>query len=113
MSNEFGQKLKELREKKFPGQGIRAVGENISARDSFGTYFFTQLSKFESGALSPSPDLLVKILLAYKASKEETDNLLSLLLTQLLLSQTELDIFRKHVVHKAVHQLHRKVKKKK
>lgn len=71
MQNTFSQKLKELREKKFPGRSLRLVGEFFEHLD-FGSYFYTQLSKMENGTLLPSPSLLMKILTeGYGASEEE------------------------------------------
>jgi hypothetical protein len=114
MTSEFGQKLKELRERKFPGQSLRRVGEFLASRD-FGKFFFTQLNKMESGTLFPSPNLFLSILDAYSADDQERREILTAYsFTMAHKKMKEFDqISKKPIMSDAVNQLYRKVKKKK
>ena len=114
MNNEFASKLKELREKKFPGQSLRRVGEILASLAGLGDYFYTQLHKMEAGSLIPSPNLLLKIMQAYDTNDQERKEILIAYSTAV--ASKELDKVDEATNEKnrdeAVHQLYRKVKKK-
>lgn len=106
METKFGDKLKELREKHFPGESLRNVGKRFETE--FGEYFYTQLSKMETGVLLPSADFLSRIAKSYQLLPEEVAALVEAYTTQKIQS---LNIVVKH--HElAVGKLFRKVKKK-
>ncbi len=115
MNNDFGPKLKELREKKFPGRSLRRVGEVFTSSGEFGDYFYTQLSKMEAGLLSPSPNVLLKIMDVYSANAEERKEILVAYSSSVAwkkmgdVDQATNRSFRNEVVH----QLYRRVKKRK
>jgi hypothetical protein len=114
MSNIFGDKLKKLREKHFPGESIRRLGKQLE-KNGFGEYFYTQLSKMETGAVLPSEDFIKKIQKAYSLSTEETIELLTSLMFQKLQHK---DFLPEHVempkgAMQTVGRLFRKTKKKK
>jgi hypothetical protein len=115
MNNEFGQMLKELREKKFPGQSLRRVGERLTSLGDFGDYFFTQLNKMEAGSLIPSPNLVLRLMEAYGANeREKKDIFIAYSLSVAHKKMQGIDqISNKSTMNEAVHQLYRKVKKKK
>ena len=115
MNNEFGSKLKELREKHYPGKSLRRVGEILSALGGFGDYFFTQLHKIESGLLLPSPNLLLRILDVYDADEQERKEIFTTYSTFAAYKKmAQVDEIAKESLHEeAAHQLYRKVKKKK
>ncbi len=71
MQNEFGEKIAELRKKKFPGISLRKVGESLADECDFPKFFYTQLNKFEVGIILPSSELLAKLLNAYNANQSE------------------------------------------
>lgn len=71
MQNIFGDNIKELRKKKFPGQSLRKVGETLTKEHGFKEYFYTQLNKIEIGVVLPSSELLGKLFTAYGATNEE------------------------------------------
>lgn len=81
MSNIFGEKLKELREQHFPNESLRRLGQKLE-KEGFGEYFYTQLSKMESGGLLPSQNFVMEIVRAYRLSPEETQELLAALMIQ-------------------------------
>ena len=112
MTNVFGDRLKELREKHFPNESLRRLGTKWE-EEGFGKYFYTQLSKMESGALLPSEKFVRDIEEAYQLSKQETLELLSVLIMQRI---QERDFIPKHSVDQtaeAVGKLFRKIKKTK
>jgi len=115
MNSEFGLKLKELREKKFPGQSLRRVGEILASLAGLGDYFFTQLHKMEAGFLLPSPNSLLKILDAYGASKDERKEVFLAYSTSVAwekMGRVDKEI-KGSLRDEAVCQLYRRVKKKK
>jgi hypothetical protein len=115
MNNEFGQKLKELREKKFPGQSLRRVGEILTSLGDFGDYFFTQLNKMEAGSLVPSPNLVLRLMDAYGADNQERKDVFTAYSFHVAHKKMqEVDqISNKPIMNDAINQLYRKVKKKK
>jgi hypothetical protein len=68
----FGPKLKEFREKKFPGESLRKVSEGLE----LGSNFYSYLSKIELSVSLPSEDFLEKIKKAYILSQTEYNELL-------------------------------------
>ena len=69
----FGSKLKEFRERHFPGESLRKVSEKLKLGDNFYSY----LSKIELGLVLPSEDFLDKILKAYDLSDKEYQELVA------------------------------------
>jgi len=113
-NNEFGEKLKELREKKFPGQSLRRVGEILTALGDFGEYFFTQLNKMEAGLLVPSPNLVLRIMEAYNANEQERKDVFTVYsAAKLHKEMKEIEQVSQKPMNEAVAQLYRRVKKKK
>ena len=115
MNNRFGQKLKELREEKFPGQSLRRVGEILSSLGGFGEYFFTQLNKMEAGTLIPSPNLVLRLMDAYGANDQERKDVFTAYsFAAAHKKMQEIDqVSPKPIMNDAINQLYRKVKKKK
>ena len=113
-NNQFGLQLRALREVKFPGQSLRRVGEFLSSQ-GFGDYFYTQLSKIESGLLLPSAGLLLRILDAYSADSSERKEVLTAYSSAMAWrAMARVDTTTSSSTrHAAVHQLYRKVKRKK
>ena len=114
MNNEFGVKLKNLREKHFPGHSMRKVADLVAPQIQSGDYFFTQLNKMESGVLIPSANLLLKILDAYSADAEERKEVLIAYATAAALKKVdEVGQASKQNIHReVVESLHRKLKEK-
>ncbi|MFZ2188351.1 MAG: helix-turn-helix transcriptional regulator [Candidatus Moraniibacteriota bacterium] len=71
----LGEKLKELREKHFPGESLRKVSEKLEGLEQ-GKNFFAYLNKIESGAMLPSETLLKQLSNAYNLSEDEFIQLL-------------------------------------
>ena len=83
MQNIFGEKIAELRRKKFPGLSLRKVGESLTKEQGFTKFFYTQLNKFEMGFVLPSSELLAKILDAYEADEVERLEIVQAYATQM------------------------------
>lgn len=64
----LGQKLKELREAHFPGEGLRRIAPKIHID-------FTHLGKIESGESLPSVEVIKKIAELYNLTKTEFSEL--------------------------------------
>lgn len=113
MDNVFSKKLRDLREKHFPGESLRRLGKKWEG-EGLGEYFYTQLSKMETGALLPTEEFVKKIAKALGLDQAETIDLLSALMVQRF---HEKEFFPKNSLSEqtaeAVGQLFRKVKKKK
>lgn len=77
MSNIFGPKLRELREKHFPGESLRKVAEKLKNKAQMGDNFYSYLSKIELSVSLPSEDFLEKITNAYTLSSKEQEELIS------------------------------------
>lgn len=110
----LGEKLKELREKHFPGESLRKVSEKLERLD-FGENFFSYLSKIESGSMLPSEELLKRISDAYKLSHAEFFELLADHSTQKLkakLVKSNLISEDQEVSVEPMRELFRKIKKK-
>ncbi len=69
--SEFAKKIKELREEKFPGEGLRKVAPLLGID-------YTHLGKIESGGYLPSVDVLTKLLSLYKPSSIDQKTLYDL-----------------------------------
>ena len=112
--SQFGAQLRSLRESKFPGQSLRRVGEFLSSQ-GFGDYFYTQLSKIESELLFPSAGLLLRVLDAYNADSTERNKILTAYSSAMAWrAMARVDTTASSSTrHAAVHQLYRKVKRKK
>lgn len=67
MQNDFGGKIRQLRENHFPGMSLRNVGEKIRPKSNY----FTYLSRVEAGIIKPSRKFLAQIREEYKLSEEE------------------------------------------
>ncbi len=71
MQNDFGEKIRHLRESHFPGISLRNVGEKIRPRSNY----FTYLSRVEAGIIKPSRKFLAQIREEYELSEEEYKDL--------------------------------------
>lgn len=67
MEDKFRNKIREIREKQFPGRSVRSLTELIPF---FGDNFFAYISKVEAGAL-PSIDVFKKFKDAYRLTSYE------------------------------------------
>jgi transcriptional regulator with XRE-family HTH domain len=72
METLFGSKLKDLREKHFPGESLRKVSDKLKLGDNFYSY----LSKIELGVSLPSEDILQSINKTYELTQKEFQELL-------------------------------------
>ncbi|AKM83837.1 TPA: hypothetical protein DCZ46_00670 [Candidatus Campbellbacteria bacterium] len=72
MINKFKNKIKSLREARFPGKSIRSLSKELEPY--FGEHYYAYISKFESGVLPPI-DSIKKIKNAYNLSENEYDDL--------------------------------------
>lgn len=109
MENVFGKKLKELREKHFPGESLRRVSERIKPESSF----FTYLSRIEAGIVKPSEQFLKQVRKAYSLTVDEYNDLVTSYLAQdVQESLLNLATSSKTKQDELVRQLFRKVKKK-
>ena len=106
MNENFKNKIRELREKHFPGQSLRGLSSELESQ--LGEYFYAYLSKIEAGAL-PSLDFLKKVRIAYKLTDDEYQALLELYFRQKIEAETE----RTGLSLEPLPQLFRKTKKKK
>ena len=106
MNENFKNKIRELREKHFPGQSLRGLSGELESK--LGEHFYAYLSKIEAGAL-PSVDFLKKIKEAYKLSEEEFHQLYELYIRQKIEAETE----RSGLPLEPAPQLFRKTKKSK
>ena len=108
METYFGGKLRELREKHFPGESLRKVSEKLDLGDNFYSY----LSKIELSTSLPSEDFLDKIYQAYGLSDKEYDELVELYYhDKIKFSLNNLEIETKEAPQ-ALRQYLRSVKKK-
>ena len=73
MQNNFGEKIKNLRNTKYPQLSLRKVGEEMATKHGFPKFFYTQLNKIELGFVLPSSELLAKLLDAYNADNKERE----------------------------------------
>jgi transcriptional regulator with XRE-family HTH domain len=109
-----GEKLKELREKHFPGESLRKVSERLE-ESGLGKNFFTYLSKIESGTMLPSENLLKQLSDAYSLSRDEFMELLAHHTTEKLnarLRKSNLINKNQEIPAESVVELFRKIKKK-
>jgi transcriptional regulator with XRE-family HTH domain len=106
MNETFKNKIRELREKHFPGQSLRGLSGELESQ--LGEHFYAYLSKIEAGAL-PSLDFLKKIRIAYKLTDDEYRDLFQLYARQKFAAESE----RSGLAIEPVPLLFRKTKKKK
>ena len=86
MNESFKNKIRELREKHFPGQSLRNL--SIELESKLGEHFYAYLSKIEAGTL-PSLDFLKKIIDAYKLTDAEYQDLFQLYARQKFEAESE------------------------
>lgn len=117
MQTSFGNRIRKLREEKFPGQSLRKVGEYLSEKYEFRDYFYTQLNKVEMGVILPSSELLGRLLTAYNVSREEREEVYAAYASQSAEESFRMmaeDIgVRENAVKNAADLLYRKVRKSK
>ncbi len=106
MNENFKNKIRELREKHFPGQSLRSLSSELESQ--LGEHFYAYLSKIEAGAL-PSLDFLKKIRVAYKLTDSEFQDLFQLYARQKFEATSE----RSGLALEPVPLLFRKTRKKK
>lgn len=110
----LGEKLKELREKHFPGQSLRKVSEELEVSGQ-GKNFFAYLSKIESGSMLPSESLLKQLSDAYNLSEDEFIELLGHHTAQKLNTKLKGNLLTngQEISAESVIQFFRKIKKDK
>lgn len=108
----LGEKLRELREKHFPGESLRKVSEKLEVPGQ-GKNFFAYLNKIESGAMLPSESLLKQLSDAYNLSEDEFIELSGYHIAQKLNSKLKgnLLVDGQEISAESVIQLFRKIKK--
>lgn len=108
MNENFKTKIRNLREKHFPGKSLRTINEELKSQ--LGEHFYAYLSKIEAGAL-PSIEFLNKIHSAYNLTNDEYIELLSLYMKQKVENASE----RSHIAVETTTPalLFRKVNRKK
>ncbi len=106
MNKTFKNKIRELREERFPGKGLRSLSSELESQ--LGKHFYAYLSKIETGSL-PSLDFLKKIRAAYKLTDNEYHDLFQLYAQQKFENEGE----RSGLELEPVPLLFRKTKKKK
>ena len=106
MNESFKNKIRELREKHFPGQSLRTLSGDLESQ--LGEHFYAYLSKIEAGTL-PSLDFLKKIRVAYKLTDSEYHDLFQLYARQKFEATSE----RSGLALEPVPILFRKTRKKK
>ena len=79
MINKFKNKIKSLREDRFPGKSIRSLNEELEPY--FGEHYYAYISKFESGVLPPI-DSIKKLKDAYSLSENEYEDLVKTYLVE-------------------------------
>lgn len=105
MQNDFGKRIKELRESHFPGISLRNVGEQIRPKSNY----FTYLSRVEAGVIKPSRKFLSQIKDEYQLDDDEYKSLVLIYTaTEIMDGWSEFDDTEKKDM---VAQLFRKIKK--
>jgi hypothetical protein len=79
MNENFKNKIRSLRESRFPGRSIRGLDKELELH--FGKHFYAYISKIEAGAL-PSMDFIKKVKDAYALSVKDYEDLVQLYLKQ-------------------------------